>query len=140
MTQNEGQNFGSSSRALGAFDQRGPYGILIHLGVDFVKMNESQFRAENPAAKYPLPYWQKLLKKICLSFPLIDFFFIYFSEKQTKRPNSFYSFNLKHLLKGQSSSDTKIIFQIQRASFFVCSARTSTPEDCPCCQLYKHTF
>ena len=62
MTQNEGQNFGSSSRALGAFDQRGPYGILIHLGVDFVKMNESQFRAENPAAKYPLPYRQKLLK------------------------------------------------------------------------------
>ena len=62
MTQNEGQNFGSSSRALGAFDQRGPYGILIHLGVDFVKMNESQFRAENPAAKYPLPYWQQLLK------------------------------------------------------------------------------
>ena len=61
MTQNEGQNFGSSSRALGAFDQRGPYGILIHLGVDFVKMNESQFRAENPAAKYPLPYGQKLL-------------------------------------------------------------------------------
>ena len=61
MTQNEGQNFGSSSRALGAFDQRGPYGILIHLGVDFVKMNESQFRAENPAAKYPLPYRQKLL-------------------------------------------------------------------------------
>ena len=62
MTQNEGQNFGSSSRALGAFDQRGPYGILIHLGVDFVKMNESQFRAENPAAKYPLPYSQQLLK------------------------------------------------------------------------------
>ena len=62
MTQNEGQNFGSSSRALGAFDQRGPYGILIHLGVDFVKMNESQFRAENPAAKYPLPYRQQLLK------------------------------------------------------------------------------
>ena len=61
MTQNEGQNFGSSSRALGAFDQRGPYGILIHLGVDFVKMNESQFRAENPAAKYPLPYRQQLL-------------------------------------------------------------------------------
>ena len=61
MTQNEGQNFGSSSRALGAFDQRGPYGILIHLGVDFVKMNESQFRAENPAAKYPLPYSQQLL-------------------------------------------------------------------------------
>ena len=64
MTQNEGQNFGSSSRALGAFDQRGPYGILIHLGVDFVKMNESQFRAENPAAKYPLPYRQKLLSTI----------------------------------------------------------------------------
>ena len=64
MTQNEGQNFGSSSRALGAFDQRGPYGILIHLGVDFVKMNESQFRAENPAAKYPLPYRQQLLKNI----------------------------------------------------------------------------
>ena len=63
MTQNEGQNFGSSSRALGAFDQRGPYGILIHLGVDFVKMNESQFRAENPAAKYLLPYSQKLLKE-----------------------------------------------------------------------------
>ena len=61
MTQNEGQNFGSSSRALGAFDQRGPYGILIHLGVDFLKMNESQFRAENPAAKYPLPYRQQLL-------------------------------------------------------------------------------
>ena len=65
MTQNEGQNFGSSSRALGAFDQRGPYGILIHLGVDFVKMNESQFRAENPAAKYPLPYRQKLLITMC---------------------------------------------------------------------------
>ena len=64
MTQNEGQNFGSSSRALGAFDQRGPYGILIHLGVDFVKMNESQFRAENPAAKYPLPYRQKLLNSL----------------------------------------------------------------------------
>ena len=62
MTQNEGQNFGSSSRALGAFDQRGPYGILIHLGVDFLKMNESQFRAENPAAKYPLPYSQQLLR------------------------------------------------------------------------------
>ena len=67
MTQNEGQNFGSSSRALGAFDQRGPYGILIHLGVDFVKMNESQFRAENPAAKYPLPYRQKLLRPVVLS-------------------------------------------------------------------------
>ena len=65
MTQNEGQNFGSSSRALGAFDQRGPYGILIHLGVDFVKMNESQFRAENPAAKYPLPYRQQLLSIDC---------------------------------------------------------------------------
>ena len=64
MTQNEGQNFGFSSRALGAFDQRGPYGILIHLGVDFVKMNESQFRAENPAAKYPLPYRQQLLSYI----------------------------------------------------------------------------
>ena len=62
MTQNGGQNFDSSSRALGAFDQRGPYGILIHLGVDFLKMNESQFRAENPAAKYPLPYSQQLLK------------------------------------------------------------------------------
>ena len=61
MTQNGGQNFDSSSRALGAFDQRGPYGILIHLGVDFLKMNESQFRAENPAAKYPLPYSQQLL-------------------------------------------------------------------------------
>ena len=74
MTQNEGQNFGSSSRALGAFDQRGPYGILIHLGVDFVKMNESQFRAENPAAKYPLPYSQLLLSifkqcDICLCVP-----------------------------------------------------------------------
>ena len=68
MTQNEGQNFGSSSRALGAFDQRGPYGILIHLGVDFVKMNESQFRAENPAAKYPLPYRQKLLSYSLLIF------------------------------------------------------------------------
>ena len=45
---NGGQNFGSSSRALGAFDQRAPYGILIHLRVDFLKMNESQFRAENP--------------------------------------------------------------------------------------------
>ena len=43
MTQNGGQNFGSSSRALGAFDQRAPYGILIHLRVDFLKMNESQF-------------------------------------------------------------------------------------------------
>ena len=62
MTQNEGQNFGSSSRALGAFDQRGPYGILIHLGMDFLKMDESQFRAENPAAKYLLPYSQKLLR------------------------------------------------------------------------------
>ena len=70
MTQNEGQNFGSSSRALGAFDQRGPYGILIHLGVDFVKMNESQFRAENPAAKYPLPYRQKLLSFSVLKSPL----------------------------------------------------------------------
>ena len=69
MTQNEGQNFGSSSRALGAFDQRGPYGILIHLGVDFVKMNESQFRAENPAAKYPLPYRQQLLS----SWKVYDF-------------------------------------------------------------------
>ena len=68
MTQNEGQNFGSSSRALGAFDQRGPYGILIHLGVDFVKMNESQFRAENPAAKYPLPYRQKLLNQLNMQF------------------------------------------------------------------------
>ena len=48
MTQNGGQNFGSSSRAFGAFDQRAPYGILIHLRVDFLKMNESQFRAENP--------------------------------------------------------------------------------------------
>ena len=64
MTQNGGQNFGSSSRALGAFDQRAPYGILIHLRVDFLKMNESQFRAENPAAKYPLPYSQQLLKFI----------------------------------------------------------------------------
>ena len=62
MTQNGGKNFDSSSRALGAFDQRGPYGILIHLGVDFLKMNESQFRAENPAAKYPLPYSQQLLR------------------------------------------------------------------------------
>ena len=66
MTQNGGQNFDSSSRALGAFDQRGPYGILIHLGVDFLKMNESQFRAENPAAKYPLPYSQQLLNTVCL--------------------------------------------------------------------------
>ena len=61
MTQNGGQNFDSSSRALGAFDQRGPYGILIHLGMDFLKMNESQFQAENPAAKTPLPYRQLLL-------------------------------------------------------------------------------
>ena len=65
MTQNGGQNFGSSSWALGAFDQRGPYGILIHLGMDFLKMNESQFRAENPAAKTPLPYRQLLLSFGC---------------------------------------------------------------------------
>ena len=74
MTQNEGQNFGSSSRALGAFDQRGPYGILIHLGVDFLKMNESQFRAENPAAKYPLPYRQKLLSSKNVIFRFINIF------------------------------------------------------------------
>ena len=61
MTQNGGQNFGASSRALGAFDQRGPYGILIHLGVDFLKMNESQFQAENPAGKKLMPYSQQLL-------------------------------------------------------------------------------
>ena len=66
MTQNGGQNFDSSSRALGAFDQRGPYGILIHMGVDFLKMNESQFRAENPAAKYPLPSLQPTTVKLDL--------------------------------------------------------------------------
>ena len=72
MTQNGGQNFDSSSRALGAFDQSGPYGILIHLGMDFLKMDESQFRAENPAAKYPLPYRQQLLSKIVIEKLLFE--------------------------------------------------------------------
>ena len=96
MTQNEGRNFGSSSRALGAFDQRGPYGILIHLGVDFVKMNESQFRAENPAAKYPLPYWQQLLRHD------YEFYYVFYCvEKKAFRAFVFYVSKLSFIIQAK---------------------------------------
>ena len=34
----------------------------LYFWVDFLKMNESQFQAENPAGKKLMPYSQQLLK------------------------------------------------------------------------------